>query len=284
MSEIMGALVPLLFLAFVSCALLYMGQRRGFFKIDFPEWRVDVKLIHVLAAFGLYFFFSSVFASFIAYKLRIQIMGNYAAYLSWLNFAISFCAFLSIACCWRLLPRETRWGIIRRERTTAGSDFGRAALTWLYSFPLVLFVNQTLEIVLTKVFGLVHLPDQVAVRFLKSTFANPVFFILAVLSIVVLAPLIEETLFRGFLQSYIRRQLGSKYAILVTAACFSAFHFASGQGLGNISIIMSLFVLALFLGFLYEKQGSLRASIFLHGLFNAISVMNLYLFGGFSTL
>ena len=42
------------------------------------------------------------------------------------------------------------------------------------------------------------------------------------------------------------------------------------------------FILALFLGYLYERQGSLIAPIALHASFNAISVMNIYFLGGFS--
>ena len=90
-------------------------------------------------------------------------------------------------------------------------------------------------------------------------------------------------LFRGFLQTYIRKHLGPKQAIVITSLCFSFFHYASGQGLGNIMIITSLFVLALFLGFLYEKQGSLLAPMVLHASFNTISVINLYLFGEFTS-
>ena len=130
-----------------------------------------------------------------------------------------------------------------------------------------------------KLFQVHKLPDQLAVKFLKLTFGNPVHFLLAIVSIIVLAPLIEETLFRGFLQTFIRKHLGSKQAIFITSFCFSFFHYSPGQGLGNIMILISLFVLALFLGFIYEKQGSLLAPIILHASFNAVSVINLYAFG-----
>jgi hypothetical protein len=123
------------------------------------------------------------------------------------------------------------------------------------------------------------MPDQTAVRFVKMTLEHPPYFLLAALSVSVLAPLIEETLFRGFLQSFIRKHLGSTQAIWITATCFSLFHFSLDQGVGNIPIIGSLFCLALFLGFLYEKQRSLLASITLHATFNTFSILNLYFLG-----
>jgi len=179
-----------------------------------------------------------------------------------------------------------RNGILRRSSEKGRpllNDVWFAFFAWLLAFPLVLFLSQLLELLINWSFSITQLPDQNAVLFLKSTFENPLYFILATLSIVVLAPLIEETLFRGFFQSYIRQHLGSKQAILITSVCFSLFHYTGAQGLGNISIIISLFLLSLFLGYIYEKRGSLLAPMVLHATFNAISVINLYLFGGFTT-
>lgn len=143
-------------------------------------------------------------------------------------------------------------------------------------------LNALFESFFASFFNIEQLPDQVAVKFLKMTFEYPLYLLLSVFSIVVLAPLIEETLFRGFLQTFIRQHLGSKQAIWITSACFSFFHYSSEQGLGNIPIIGSLFVLALFLGYLYERQGTLIAPMALHASFNAISVMNIYFFGGYA--
>jgi membrane protease YdiL (CAAX protease family) len=217
---------------------------------------------------------------------KTQIAAHYLAFSSWFNFSMSLLILALLGFYLRFLPSALRFGILRRPngQDRSWSDDVWAAFTaWIMAFPLVLFLSQSLELIITKLFQVSTLPDQLAVQFLKSTFANPLYFILAVFAIILFAPLIEETLFRGFLQSFIRQHLGSKQAIFITSACFSLFHYASGQGLGNISIIFSLFILSLFLGFLYEKRGSLLAPVTLHASFNAISVINLYLFGGFTT-
>jgi membrane protease YdiL (CAAX protease family) len=64
-------------------------------------------------------------------------------------------------------------------------------------------------------------------------------------------------------------------AILLSALCFALFHFAPSQGIGNISLVGSLFLFALFLGFIYERQASLFASVGLHMTFNTVSTFRI---------
>ncbi len=268
----------------LALLLLFSGARKGFFQLPIVEWTVPIRLFHLIGAFAIYFIITS-FASNLAISfLRKQIMLNYTGYSSWLNFGLSGAVLISLFLYSAFLPSKLRKGILYRpsDNRSIGNDLWNALYTWVLAFPLVLFLSQAVELIVTKLFHLTQLPDQIAVKFLKSTFDNPVYFTLAVISIVILAPLIEETLFRGFLQTYIRQHLGRSQAILITSVCFSLFHYSAAQGPGNISIILSLFILALFLGFLYEKQGSLAAPILLHSLFNTVSVINLYLFGGFT--
>ncbi|MBU6383339.1 MAG: CPBP family intramembrane metalloprotease [Verrucomicrobia bacterium] len=267
----------------LALLLLFVGGRRGFFQFNPPPWPVPINLLHLIGGFAIYFFVSAVGVKLILALFQKQLMLHFATYSSWINFILSLLIFLFLALYMALLPRTVSRGILLREKHPLIEDVWAAFYAWMMAFPLVLFLSQFLEMIVIKIFHLPKIPEQIAVKFLKSTFSNPPLFIMAILSIIVFAPLIEELLFRGLLQSYIRKHVGPKHAILVTSACFSLFHYASGQGLGNISIILSLFVLALFLGFLYEKQGSLLAPIVLHSTFNAISVINLYLFGGFTS-
>jgi uncharacterized protein len=62
-------------------------------------------------------------------------------------------------------------------------------------------------------------------------------------------------------------------SILLASLIFAFFHFSYSQGIDNIEVITSLFVFSCFLGFVYERQQSLWASVGLHALFNAISVV-----------
>jgi membrane protease YdiL (CAAX protease family) len=91
-----------------------------------------------------------------------------------------------------------------------------------------------------------------------------------VASAVVVAPLTEELLFRGLLQTALSaglRPLGVRVsrwaAVILTSAAFAVMHPAWSMPV--------IFVLSLFLGWLYEKTGNLWMVIFVHALFNAVS-------------
>ena len=273
----------------LSLLVLWFARKNGFFHLEEQKdhWSPPIRWYQVVFAFAVYFGVAIFLVPLFSKFLRSSVFpGNapvdFLGYASWLNFITSSAILLGLALFFFRLPHTIYGKILKKgDALEPKKDLQTALLAWLFSFPIVLFVNQLLEIVITHIVHVERLPEQIAVHFLKMTFDYPVFFSLAILTIILFAPLIEELLFRGFLQSFIRQHLGSKQAILITALCFSFFHYSPEQGLGNIPIIGSLFVLALFLGFVYEKRGSLLAPVALHATFNAISVINLYFFGDF---
>ena len=94
-----------------------------------------------------------------------------------------------------------------------------------------------------------------------------------VLSAVVLAPLAEEVFFRGLVQSMLRRYLRQPWvAILIASAAFTAIHYP------YVHTMPTLFVLAIALGYNYERTGRLLAPILIHAMFNAVNILVL-LFG-----
>ena len=84
--------------------------------------------------------------------------------------------------------------------------------------------------------------------------------------IAVVAPIIEETLFRGLLFPGLRNYFGLWTAIIISAAIFSALHF-------EIIGFFPRFALGIGLGYLYVKMGSIYPSIGLHSLNNLIAVL-----------
>ncbi len=79
---------------------------------------------------------------------------------------------------------------------------------------------------------------------------------LKVLFVVVLAPIIEELLFRKLLIDRMSRY-GEKLAVVTSALMFGLFH-------GNLSQFFYAFLLGLLFGFMYVKTGKLRYSIAYH--------------------
>jgi uncharacterized protein len=91
----------------------------------------------------------------------------------------------------------------------------------------------------------------------------PAGILLAVLSLV-LAPVVEEILFRGILYPAIKRKGHPRLAFWGTAILFGAIH-------ANLMAFLPLTFLAILLTWLYERTGNLLAPVTTHGLFNAIN-------------
>lgn len=91
---------------------------------------------------------------------------------------------------------------------------------------------------------------------------------------VVLAPIGEETLFRGFLFKGLRRRFSFWPAALISGAVFGLVHYQSELFL---LIIPSLVVVGIGLAWVYERRQSLLASMVAHGTFNLLGVVILAL-------
>jgi len=85
---------------------------------------------------------------------------------------------------------------------------------------------------------------------------------LKVLCMVILAPLIEEFIFRKTLIDRMR-PYGEKLAVVTTALMFGLFH-------GNLSQMFYAFTLGLVFGYVYVRTGKLRYSVGLHMLINLV--------------
>jgi membrane protease YdiL (CAAX protease family) len=100
---------------------------------------------------------------------------------------------------------------------------------------------------------------------------------LTFVSLVILPPIGEEILFRGFLYSSLKKNLPIIAAVLGTCAIFAIGHLPEGGAAGPLYIAaIDTFVLSLVLIYLREKTGGLWASMTLHGLKNGIAFIALY--------
>lgn len=154
------------------------------------------------------------------------------------------------------------------------TDFKMGLIFFVISFPLILAVAELAEIITNLIFGQVE-TDQNAVLYLKIALKSPLGLFFSLLSVLVFAPILEEFLFRGILQTWLRNKLGTVSAILLSSLFFSLMHFSPTQSTTNVPLLITLFTLSLYLGFLYEKTRSLFACIILHVTFNSLSVIRI---------
>ncbi len=105
---------------------------------------------------------------------------------------------------------------------------------------------------------------------LVLTSGDPLALACFALTAMVLAPLFEETLFRGVLLPVLGQRLGGTAAVGISASVFALAHLSLGE-------LMPLFVLGIGLGLLRWHSGRLASSVIAHALWNGLTFANLLL-------
>lgn len=124
-------------------------------------------------------------------------------------------------------------------------------------------------IVMTAVAHLVTIPDQQQ----QTGFLQPTGFeaMLAFIALIIVVPIAEELLFRGFIFKGIRSSFSFPVTAIVVSILFAAAH-------GQLNVGLDVFSLSLVLCYLREKTGSLWPGILVHGLKNAVAFFMLFIY------
>ena len=277
--EIQSAILFFLLMLITSAIAYY----KGFYKLEKDE------KVPITYSYGFFVFLIYAVTTFLIGPLIVRLFKNLMSNTNILGFVFSinlalnlFLILVLYLFCFRV-KKDITLSIIKRgqiDKTSLKRDAILGVLSWLVAFPLVSFFSSIFDILVYFIFKVTKVPNQLAIEFIKSSLTHPIFFVMALISVIIIAPIIEEFLFRGVLQNLLKKFMNRSLAILATSVIFSFFHFAISQKLANITILGSLFILGAFLSFLYEKQKSLISPIFLHATFNAISVLNIIFIKG----
>jgi len=270
--------------ALIGVVVTWIARRCGYFKIgeSLSAPRIHYPIIGLFLYLILFIFavpLALKFFTLVYSPLDTAFQAHPALFIA----TAQVLSIMIITCFVIIFSLFQDQGVVKRiwkedfSLTSAFKDFGFGVLTWVISFPVVACVDQIGDLLTYLVFGVSRV-EQVAVRFVRLSAESPFLLTVATISTVLAAPLLEEWIFRGFMQTYLKSKLGFVKALFVTALTFACFHFSPSQGIGNFTLILSLFTLALYLGFLYEKRKSLIAPIALHMTFNSISVIRIVLF------
>lgn len=153
---------------------------------------------------------------------------------------------------------------------TIPRDFALAFANLLAVWPLVIGAT-TLTIALAQALSRAfwdksfEMPRHEGLKIISEYPEVPLQVLIIILAVVV-APLVEEMLFRGLFQTMFRSYLRRPWAaIAITSVLFAITH-------ANPEHWLTLFVLAMGLGYAYEKSGSLLRPIFMHAMFNGFTI------------
>jgi len=97
-----------------------------------------------------------------------------------------------------------------------------------------------------------------------SAAQNPGEIAVQFLSVIIMAPIAEELLFRGTLYPALKNAGHPRLAVIVSAILFAAVH-------AKLELMLPLTLLGIALVWLYEKTGSILAPIFMHATFNLVN-------------
>jgi membrane protease YdiL (CAAX protease family) len=145
-------------------------------------------------------------------------------------------------------------------------------LTLFVIYPIVLVISQVSSVALHWA-GRADPKPNAVLEIVAASHQRGVV-ILGIVMAVLVAPLFEEIAFRGFLQTVLarlfspsgKRSVAARWiAVIITSICFALVH-------GEWAFMPPLFVLALGLGYLYERTGNLWGNIAVHAAFNGLQI------------
>lgn len=257
---------------------------RGFFELPLSKNdHRDCSLLQMLSCLGLYFANSFFLTPLIYQKMMtssfitsfLQTQESQGIFIQSVYFGLN----LLLIGTYTFFQKNAFFSKIWKDDSLKNSylyDISLGFLTWFVAFPVIVVVNTLCETINSFLFKIEEI-DQVAVKFLKNNTSSLPALVFALTLIIVAAPFIEEFLFRGCLQNFLRKIMGVKFSIVVTSLFFSLLHFSFSQQASNFPLLVSLFMFSLYLGFVYEKTRSLSSSIILHMTFNSISAVRIIL-------
>jgi membrane protease YdiL (CAAX protease family) len=159
---------------------------------------------------------------------------------------------------------------------TARQQFGLARLTASQLVRWSLLICGAVIVVVSPLMGLlnfvlnaVHLshPEQQSVETFRQ-FTRPSQIFDFMIQAVVIAPMIEELFFRGFLLTFLKNYTSAWTAMVLSAGVFAVAHV-------NLGSMLPLWVLGIVLAVAYEHTGSLLLPMGIHACFNLATGLSL---------
>lgn len=187
--------------------------------------------------------------------------------------ALIFVLALSIAVGvpYRLYKRKTSWKDLGISDYPRWMDILLAVLV----FVVYIFVSGIVVLVVSKL-SPVPLENNQQLPFSSEMLIMGWQYWLAFLTIVIIVPLAEELLFRGYLYGKLRKISPIWASFLITSLAFGLAHLWSLDGPLQIMVAIDTFVLSLFLCALRENTGAIWAAFLVHAIKNGVAFYLLF--------
>ena len=148
------------------------------------------------------------------------------------------------------------------------NDFKSSFLTFIQYLPLIWLCSIVWSFVLSilqELSWIEEFPIQPIIELLSQDL--PLLQVLLIASFaIILAPIVEEILFRGCFYRFLKGKFSILLAQIISAICFAIVH-------GNLAAFLPLTLIGFILVRIYESSGSIKQAIFFHALFNANSFL-----------
>ncbi|MGF9881508.1 type II CAAX endopeptidase family protein [Bacillus albus] len=146
--------------------------------------------------------------------------------------------------------------------TKLSIKLSRSSFVWILIGIILVFLGQMVGSLLDK--SVCQLTTQSVNT--SSTVAAAVISPVALISIVLLAPLVEEFVFRYAAINILTRRFTQTWSILISSLFFSIMHF-------DFPFIFGYFLIGIVLALVYVRTNRLLVSFFVHAIMNLVIVM-----------
>lgn len=155
-----------------------------------------------------------------------------------------------------------------------GVAFGQAVPLFLMCLPLIWIASLIWTHLLTalEAAGAIDAFEPQALITLFQDGGDPIAISLLVALAILLAPIVEEIVFRGCVYRFLKSQTTLLPAQILSGCVFSFMHW-------NLMSFVPLVIVGVFLARVYEKSGNLMVAIWFHAFFNAFSLLMLFITG-----
>lgn len=163
---------------------------------------------------------------------------------------------------------------LNNAELTVGVAFRQAVPLFLMCLPLIWIASLIWTHLLTalEAAGAIDAFEPQALITLFQDGGDPIAITLLVTLAILLAPIVEEIVFRGCVYRFLKSQTTLLPAQILSGCVFSFMHW-------NLMSFVPLVIVGVFLARVYEKSGNLMVAIWFHAFFNAFSLLMLFITG-----